>query len=820
MIVGASRGQQPSITNDPTEPLRKFPITFLVRRPEFGAERVSILRVDALRPHDDVQAVVDDRLQGNWTLTEALVEAGERVQVKSWNLWDKRWREKPIEVGTMPEGDVVPLFFLTLNKHQERHVYDAVRHALETSSQLILSQTATFETIYKQQNRLLNFMTAYANLGPKYAPDPVSLQNRADQINLDLGATYDPTVQITSPGQLQHSLDASVGLLGAFRESPDNPAPAAALTQSQLPAVVSDWVGLVGDLMKVFIHPPKDIKLTFVPASAIEGDPGVSTEQHSMALITQRVLETKDDSLPSIVYRPEFVSKPASKPTKLGFTHPDVLAEDHEVAISLSAESRDLFQHPWAWNWQISDDGKQFSPLIGAHLVPGRGLVFPISTEWWGTDTDRTLYIQARIGFQPVQTEKVEVAKIRPQIWKVQPDKVLDIASGDPSVAIRLARSGSDQPFYRFSSVTLFDSAGKPFASTGTKYAGSLEAVFNLSGAAPGNATIRVQQDGQIGQDPPVTVFIAPKHPSISIFCGKGDKVLRINGPEAMWVKSVQASPLAVESTDNSEPGTKRLTLSAALPATTHSVAVTYKDPSRGLEWTVSEPVSVGLPRPRVSATLVGTVPSTIPVGSGADTSWAVATMPPGWFRSKEPVRVQLAAVAPFTWTHDVTLDLGFGSSGDVQKVLSVPEGPIFAFDEISPSAYLTLDLETTLLRDSKRNAGLLWLKLTRSDLASPWTLVTVQSESGMVPLRAVKLPNVLSFETTATGTRVTLTNCDQVLGIKFAGQAGAVAPQFVDSGPGGLTAVVDGPLGVTEFDIELRDASEGMIHIKIVRKP
>ena len=108
MIVGASRGQQPSITNDPTEPLRKFPITFLVRRPEFGAERVSILRVDALRPHDDVQAVVDDRLQGNWTLTEALVEAGERVQVKSWNLWDKRWREKPIEVGTMPEGDDPP----------------------------------------------------------------------------------------------------------------------------------------------------------------------------------------------------------------------------------------------------------------------------------------------------------------------------------------------------------------------------------------------------------------------------------------------------------------------------------------------------------------------------------------------------------------------------------------------------------------------------------------------------------------------------------------------------------------------------------------
>jgi len=217
---------------------------------------------------------------------------------------------------------------------------------------------------------------------------------------------------------------------------------------------------------------------------------------------------------------------------------------------------------------------------------------------------------------------------------------------------------------------------------------------------------------------------------------------------------------------------------------------------------------------------VVGTVPSSVAVGSGADPSWAIATMPPGWFRTQEPVRVQLGAVAPFTWTHDVDLDLGFGSSGDVQKVLSVPEGPIFAMDQITPEAYLTLDLEKSLAKDTKRNTGLLWLRLTRSDLSSPWILVTVQTSTGAMPLRAVKLPTVQAVDTTPTGTRITLSNCDQVLAVKFAGQPGSVPPQFLDSGPSGLSATIDGPAGATDFDIELRDATEGTIHVKLVRHP
>lgn len=806
--------------NDPTEPLRRFPITIMVRRPEFGAEHVSLLRVDSLHPKDDLQAVVDDRLQGSWTLVEALVEAGQRVEVRSWNLWEKHNREKPIELGSLPDRDVVPLFFLTLNKRQERHVMQAVRHALETSSEQILSQTATFETLFKQQNRLLNFMTAYAALGPKVAPDPVSLQDRANAINIDLGANYDPTLQYTSPGQMQHELDASVATLNAFRESPDNPAPAATVVQSQLPGVVSDWVALVGDLMHVFIRPPKDVKLTMVPGSAVEIDPGFWPETQSMTLVTQRVLETKDDALPSIVFRPTFERRPHAKPIQLGFSHLDVLAETKEVDVPLSSDCKELFLHPWAWKWEVSDDGKQFSALMGAHLIPGEGLVFPISSEWWGKSNERTLYLQARIGFQPSISKKIEIARIKPQIWSISAPEALDVASGDPSVAVTLNRSGEEQPFYHFDTVSLTDAAGKVFLAKSVQYGSNLKTDFNLTGAAPGIATIRVKQENQIGQDPPVPVFVAPKHPSISIFCGKGDRVLRVSGPDEAWVKSVKAESLFVQETDDSETGTRRLTLSGALPSSLHSVAVTYKDPQRGLEWTVPEPVSVGLPRPRVTASVIGTVPSSIAIGSGADPTWAMATMPAGWFRTREPIRIQLGAVAPFAWTHDVVLDLGFGASGDVQKVVTVPEGPIFALDQVTPSAYLTLDMDTTLPKDSKRNTGLLWLRLTRADLASPWTLVTVATPTGAMPLRAVKLPGVVAVDATPTGTRVTLSNCEQVLGVKFAGQTNTIPPQFLDSGTGGLTATVDGPAGATEFDIELRDASEGVIHVKVTKKP
>jgi len=468
----------------------------------------------------------------------------------------------------------------------------------------------------------------------------------------------------------------------------------------------------------------------------------------------------------------------------------------------------------------VSNDGKVFSPLMGAHLIPGQGLVFPISNEWWGGSNERSLYVQARVGFQPSVAKKVDIARIKPQMWTIAGAEALDMASGDPSVAIHLNRSGEAQPFYRFQTVSLTDSAGKVFLAKNVQNAATLNADFDLVGAAPGAATIRVQQENQAGQDPPVSVFIAPKHPSISIFCGKGDRVLRISGPDATWVKSVQAASLYVQETDDSETGSRRLTLSGALPATVHNVMVTYKDPQRGLEWNASEPVSVGLPRPRVTASIVGTVPGSVGVGSGPDPTWAMATMPPGWFRTREPIRVQLGAVAPFAWTHDVQLDLGFGSSGDVQKVVTIPEGPIFAMDQVTPSAYLTLDLDSALPRDSKRNTGLIWLKLTRADLASPWTLVTVDTPSGAMPVRAVKLPGVVAFESTATGSKLTLSNCDQVLGVKFAGQAAFVPPQFLDSGTGGLTASVDGPAGATEFDIELRDAADGLIHIKIVRKP
>jgi hypothetical protein len=194
--------------------------------------------------------------------------------------------------------------------------------------------------------------------------------------------------------------------------------------------------------------------------------------------------------------------------------------------------------------------------------------------------------------------------------------------------------------------------------------------------------------------------------------------------------------------------------------------------------------------------------------------------MPAGWIRYKQPLRIKLDAVAPFSWTHDVSLELGFGSSGDVQRVANVPEGGLFAMDESSSSAYLTLDLDSELPKDARRSTGMFWLKLSRTDLASPWTLVNVQSEAGTASLRAVKVPTLVSAEATATGTKFTLSGCDQVLGFKFAGQAGTVSPLFIDSGNQGLTAVVEGPKDATEFDIELRDAAEGMIHIKVLRKP
>ncbi len=208
-------------------------------------------------------------------------------------------RMKPVEMGPIPDADGVPLIFLVLNKSQERHVPAAIRNALETSSQLILSQTASFQTIFQQQNRLMNFLVAYGQLGAKVEPDPLTLEDRADQINLDLGATYVPGPQYSSPGILQHELQAGVGLLNTYQASPDSPAANAAFAsavQTQVKGPISDWIGLVGDLVGLVIKPPKAIKLTLVPGSAVEAEPGLMPEAKSMDLITQRVLETADGS--------------------------------------------------------------------------------------------------------------------------------------------------------------------------------------------------------------------------------------------------------------------------------------------------------------------------------------------------------------------------------------------------------------------------------------------------------------------------------------------------------------------------------------------
>ncbi len=816
LSVGAQASQKPP-TDDPTAPLRRFPLSIRVQRPDIGGEPVSILRINALHPKDSVFVSVDDKLKGNWTLVAATVGAGQKIHVKSWNLWEKNNTRKPIDTGPIPDADVVPLYFVVLNKHREKRVLEGIRHALETSSQEIVSQTAIFQSIYKQQNRLLNFMTAYAALGPKTCPDPKSLKNRVDEINMDLGASYDPAAQTTSPGQLQHSLDAGITVLGAFRQSPDNPAPAAVAARSQLPSVVSDWIGLVGDLMHVFIKPPHDVKLSFVPASAVETDSG---NAEGVQLVTERVLETSDDSLPSMVYRPLFERQESQKLIPLTLAQNQILAGDQEISIPLGKESRDLYQRPLAWNWEWSTDGSAFSTIAGARLIPGRGLVAPISPEWWGQSQVRHVYLRSRIGFATAQTNSFEVAHVLPQKWELDPKTSPDCAAGDYSVALRMNRNGPVQPFYRFVSVALRDSAGHLIPADDAGYDGALLAKFNLSNASPGPAQVIVQQADSEKPDAPVNVFIAPKHPNVSIFCGKGDKVLRISGPEASWVKSVQIPPLFVQEIDESEAANRRLTLSGPVPASVRAIEVTYRDPQRGFEWSHLEPISVGQPRPRVVPAVIGNIPSTVAVGSGPDPTWAIATMPSGWIRSKQPVRVQMSAVQPFNWTHDVALELGFGSAGDVQTALTLPEGPNFALDGASSEAYLTLDMDTALPPNSKRNAGLLWVKLTRADLGSPWTLVTTKSESGNSPVRFVKLPTIQTVQATANSVRITLSGVEQVLGAKFPGQAAFTPLQLQDSTPGNLIGVIEGPLGATEFDLDIRDASDGVIHIKIVKAP
>jgi hypothetical protein len=194
--------------------------------------------------------------------------------------------------------------------------------------------------------------------------------------------------------------------------------------------------------------------------------------------------------------------------------------------------------------------------------------------------------------------------------------------------------------------------------------------------------------------------------------------------------------------------------------------------------------------------------------------------MPPGWFSTKQPVRIQLNALPPFSWSHDVTLELGLGSAGDVQLAAPLPEGSSFALDQASPDAYVTLNLDTCLPQNPKRRAGIVWLRLSRSDLASPWTLAFQKGADGGVPIRGVLVPVVQSVDVQPTGTKITLSDADDVLGVKFVGQALPVVPQLAPGVPKGILATFQAPPGATEFDLLMRDASDGVIHVTIVKVP
>ncbi|HEY3783507.1 MAG TPA: hypothetical protein VGL56_20680 [Fimbriimonadaceae bacterium] len=814
--ISAVAQQAPIPPEDPTLPLRRFPFSIEVKRPGSGDDDISILHVAALHPKDDVLVKVDPEASTDYTFVTAYASAGQKIKVQSWNLWDKEWTNKKIDVGVMPNSDVIPLFFLVLNKKHEKNVSDAVKQGLETASQNIISACATFETTYQQQNRLLNFMTAYAALGPKQVLDPHNLQERIDAINADLGINYAPQGPATQPADLQTGLDAGVGLLNAIRASPDNPAPLAQMTQSALPALVSDWIGLVADLVHIFVRPPKEVKLLFIPASVSRTDDmqGDQTAD-SMELLTQRAAESTDGALPTLVYRPTFERTIIVKNVPCGFEKHDVLASDSDIEIPLASESRDLFLHPWAWDWQMSTDNKTYSKVPNPKLIPGTGLVIPISTVWWGTATEKTIYIKARVGFKNTDPIAVHVAREFPQKWAPQDPKGPPLTAGE-ATEVELVRTGTAQSFYRFASVTLIDSAKKIFSAEDVSYNGVLRARFSLAGAEPGYAQVVVRQEGATNADPSIPVFIAPKHPEVAIYCGLGDPVLRIAGADAGWVKAVNIPDLKVLSVDDAQPNNRLWTLSGPVPKTP-TIDVTFHEPTKNLEWTRPMPLIVGLARPHIAPVLFGTLPDPLMVGAGKDPTWAEATLPAGWFNTKEPVRVQLKAVAPFAWTHNIELELGLGPAGDVQKVATLPEGSSFALDEKQQTAMITMTMDAGLPADAKRNTGLVWIKLTRDDLISPWTIATLEDGSA---LRAVKVPIVQSVDTNATRTRITLSNVDQVLGVRFTGQKDWASPQLAESAPPNLMATIDGPVGATEFDLEMRDASEGVIHIKIVRQP
>lgn len=816
-LGGLVCAQTPPTPQDPTEPLRRYPVSFLVTRAG-TSDPVSLLRLDALHPKDDLQLKVDPNLARNWTFVSATVAAGQRIHVKSWNLWEKKWKKGPVEIGSVPSGDVVPLFFLVLNQHKENKVADAIHHALETSAGDLISQTASFQSIYQQQNRLLNFMSAYAALGPKQTPDIALMKCRIASIDADLGMPYDPNAPQTQPGDLQHGLDAGVGILNTLRKTPDQPAATAALAQQQLPAVVSDWIGLVGDLMHIFIRPPRQVKLTFIPAAAREADTSFAATQEDpadwMQLMTERVLDASEGALPTLVYRPDYVADQASRFPSLAFQETQIACAGPNVEIPLAAASKALYLHPWAWDWSISEDGKAFHHLSNAHLAPGRGLVFPINEAFWNGKTERDVFVRARVGFDSPPPVELKLAKAFPQKWSEEDPTTSNLAVGDRSATVRLARTGQTQSIFHFAAVSLVDSAGKSVMASQYSYDGGLNASFDLSSAAPGPATVHVDQEDSGSSDQPAAVFIEPRHPDVQIYCGRGDKELRVSGADAPWVKAIKVDSAFVNETDDSDPRNRRMALSAPLPDSVHAVTVTYREPGSSLEWTRTVPVSVGLPRPRIKANLMGSLAEQIGIGPAADPSSVLATLPPGWFATNQPVRIRLQALKPYAWTHDVTLELGLGSAGDVQSVATLQEGPAFSLDQDSQDAYATLTLDTVLPPTAKRNSGLVWFRLTRSDLSSPWTLATMAE----TPMRAIKMPSLTGVAEIPGGVRLTLENAEDVLSVRFAGKADAVLPQLVRSAPGNLVATIDAPAGVTEFDVEIRDASDGLMHVKLVK--
>ena len=812
---------QSTTPEDPTAPLRRFPVSIMVRRAGSESDQASLLRLPALQPKDSIEVRVGDKLTKDWTLVTAYLSAGQKVKVQSWNLWDKKWKTHPILAGTVPTGDVVPLFFLVLNRKKDNRVGIAIQKALDVSSEQIVSASAIFESTYSQQSRLLKFLTAYASLGLKSDNDPGILHNRLAMLDADLGYNVDPNAQSTTPGDLQRGLDAGMGVLNQLRTNPDDPTASARILQNQLPTPVADWLGLVSDLIHVLIKPRADLKVSFIPASAAEMDPTQAPDENWMDLVTERVPETKDNSVAALVFHPAYDKNAVHKPFSLRYAKQDIVALNKEATIPLAPESRDLFVRPLSWGWEVSYDKTNFTPLSGAKLVPGRGLVFPIDDAWWGGQTERDVLIRTHVGSDVTPATPIRIAKVFPQQWAVSTGAPTDLSVGDSAGRVVLDRTGGTvQPFYSFSTVRLTDATGRFIDASGTSFNGSLAAAFDLSHVNPGWASISVQQDESPAADAPVRVFIAPKRPNISIACATGDRVIRIGGPDAAMVTAVASPALSVVKQDSTDPSAKNFVLASPVPSNVTVLDVTYRDPAQpSLEWHRSEPVSFGLPRPRMSISLLGTLPDQIQIGSGPDPSWAVATMPEGWFRTKQPIKLSLDGVSPFQWSHDVNVELGFGPAIDVQKATSLIEGPALSIDATNPSAVVTLNLETALPRDVKRVSGLLWFRATRGDLASPWTLATVNAKEGTA-LRAVRLPTVQAVDSNTSRVRITFANADQILAVRFPGQAALVSPQLVESSPAGLTAFVDAPVGTTEMDLQLQDAPDGVVHVKIVHPP